>query len=289
MQKQSSYRQSGGCLYLVPTPIGNLEDITLRALRLLKEVDYILAEDTRQTIKLLNHFEITTKLYSFHEHSRQEEVERHIENLAAGQTIALVSDAGMPLINDPGHPLVQAALSRDLLVVGLPGANAALTALITSGLSAERFTYYGFFPRQTKEQQALLALVGEREETAIFYESPYRLKQTLAAMAKVFRLDTPIVVAREISKQYEEYLRGSLEELYAYFQNHTVKGEIVLLVEGLAKARAEDAASISALPLKEQVERVMEEHHLSPKEAIKQVAKTQGLRKQDVYQAYHGE
>lgn len=290
MQKQMSYRNNSstsGSLYLVPTPIGNLEDITLRALRMLKEVDYILAEDTRQTIKLLNHFDIQTKLYSFHEHSRTTEVDRHIESLQQGQSIALVSDAGMPLINDPGHPLVQAALVDGIAVVALPGANAALTALISSGLATDRFTYYGFFPRQGKEQRELLTLVGTREETAIFYESPYRLKQTIAAMLKIFKSETQVVVAREISKQYEEYLRGNLEELHEYFKANDVKGEIVLLVEGMGNLVTEEAMINSDLPLKEQVEQLMADLGLSAKDAIKQVAKNQALRKQDVYQAYH--
>ncbi|MGO4937390.1 16S rRNA (cytidine(1402)-2'-O)-methyltransferase [Fundicoccus sp. Sow4_H7] len=290
MQKQMSYRNNSstsGALYLVPTPIGNLEDITLRALRMLKEVDYILAEDTRQTIKLLNHFDIQTKLYSFHEHSRTTEVDRHIESLQQGQRIALVSDAGMPLINDPGHPLVQAALVEGIAVVALPGANAALTALISSGLATDRFTYYGFFPRQGKEQRELLTLVGTREETAIFYESPYRLKQTIAAMLKIFKSETQVVVAREISKQYEEYLRGNLEELHEYFKANDVKGEIVLLVEGMGNLVTEEAMINSDLPLKEQVEQLMADLGLSAKDAIKQVAKNQALRKQDVYQAYH--
>lgn len=290
MQKQMSYRNNSstsGSLYLVPTPIGNLEDITLRALRMLKEVDYILAEDTRQTIKLLNHFDIQTKLYSFHEHSRTTEVDRHIESLQQGQSIALVSDAGMPLINDPGHPLVQAALVEGIAVVALPGANAALTALISSGLATDRFTYYGFFPRQGKEQRELLTLVGTREETAIFYESPYRLKQTIAAMLKIFKSETQVVVAREISKQYEEYLRGNLEELHEYFKANDVKGEIVLLVEGMGNLVTEEAMINSDLPLKEQVEQLMADLGLSAKDAIKQVAKNQALRKQDVYQAYH--
>lgn len=290
MQKQMSYRNNSstsGALYLVPTPIGNLEDITLRALRMLKEVDYILAEDTRQTIKLLNHFDIQTKLYSFHEHSRTTEVDRHIESLQQGQSIALVSDAGMPLINDPGHPLVQAALVEGIAVVALPGANAALTALISSGLATDRFTYYGFFPRQGKEQRELLTLVGTREETAIFYESPYRLKQTIAAMLKIFKSETQVVVAREISKQYEEYLRGNLEELHEYFKANDVKGEIVLLVEGMGNLVTEEAMINSDLPLKEQVEQLMADLGLSAKDAIKQVAKNQALRKQDVYQAYH--
>lgn len=290
MQKQMSYRNNSstsGTLYLVPTPIGNLEDITLRALRMLKEVDYILAEDTRQTIKLLNHFDIQTKLYSFHEHSRTTEVDRHIESLQQGQRIALVSDAGMPLINDPGHPLVQAALVEGIAVVALPGANAALTALISSGLATDRFTYYGFFPRQGKEQRELLTIVGTREETAIFYESPYRLKQTIAAMLKIFKSETQVVVAREISKQYEEYLRGNLEELHEYFKANDVKGEIVLLVEGMGNLVTEEAMINSDLPLKEQVEQLMADLGLSAKDAIKQVAKNQALRKQDVYQAYH--
>ncbi|MGO4939375.1 16S rRNA (cytidine(1402)-2'-O)-methyltransferase [Fundicoccus sp. Sow4_D5] len=279
-----------GKLYLVPTPIGNLDDMTFRAINTLKEVALILAEDTRHTIKLLNHFNIETKMRSFHEHSRAHEVTEWVELLESGQDLALVSDAGMPLINDPGHPLVQACLEEAIDIVALPGANAALTALIASGLSSEHFTYYGFFPRSMKEQKEVLALVGSRQETAIFYESPFRIKKAVVAIEKELGADTSVVVARELTKRYEEYIRGTAAELAAYLAQQPLKGEIVLMLEGgqlpPQSNLAEKAAQLE-LPYKAQVELAMAEDGLSSKDAIKQVAKQLGIKKQDVYQAYH--
>lgn len=288
MNQQKSYLDGSGKLYLVPTPIGNLEDMTFRAIDTLKQVDLILAEDTRRTIKLLNHFEIKQPMMSFHEHSSQNQVIQLIERLAQGENLALVSDAGMPLINDPGHPLVQAAIQHNISVIALPGANAAITALVASGLNAERFTYYGFFPRETKEQKDLTILIGQRNETAIFYESPFRLKKTVKRIAEYLSADTQIVLAREISKQYEEYLRGKLSEILEFLEHNEIKGEFVLLVEGGRGVTVVDSAVIDLeLPLKEQVDQWIAEYGVSSKEAIKEVAKLNGVRKQLVYQAYH--
>ena len=288
MNQQKSYLDGNGKLYLVPTPIGNLEDMTFRAIDTLKQVDLILAEDTRRTIKLLNHFEIKQPMMSFHEHSSQNQVIQLIERLVQGENLALVSDAGMPLINDPGHPLVQAAIQHNISVIALPGANAAITALVASGLNAERFTYYGFFPRETKEQKDLTILIGQRNETAIFYESPFRLKKTVKRIAEYLSADTQIVLAREISKQYEEYLRGKLSEILEFLEHNEIKGEFVLLVEGGRGVTVVDSAVIDLeLPLKEQVDQWIAEYGVSSKEAIKEVAKLNGVRKQLVYQAYH--
>lgn len=288
MNQQKSYLDGNGKLYLVPTPIGNLEDMTFRAIDTLKQVDLILAEDTRRTIKLLNHFEIKQPMMSFHEHSSQNQVIQLIERLVQGENLALVSDAGMPLINDPGHPLVQAAIQHNISVIALPGANAAITALVASGLNAERFTYYGFFPRETKEQKDLAILIGQRNETAIFYESPFRLKKTVKRIAEYLLADTQIVLAREISKQYEEYLRGKLSEIVEYLEHNEIKGEFVLLVEGGRGITTVNSFDIDLeLPLQEQVDQWITEYGVSSKEAIKEVAKLNGLRKQLVYQAYH--
>ncbi|MDT2768383.1 16S rRNA (cytidine(1402)-2'-O)-methyltransferase [Globicatella sulfidifaciens] len=288
MNQQKSYLDGNGKLYLVPTPIGNLEDMTFRAIDTLKQVDLILAEDTRRTIKLLNHFEIKQPMMSFHEHSSQNQVIQLIDRLVQGENLALVSDAGMPLINDPGHPLVQAAIQHNISVIALPGANAAITALVASGLNAERFTYYGFFPRETKEQKDLAILIGQRNETAIFYESPFRLKKTVKRIAEYLSADTQIVLAREISKQYEEYLRGKLSEILEFLEHNEIKGEFVLLVEGGRGVTAVDSVVIDLeLPLKEQVDQWIAEYGVSSKEAVKEVAKLNGLRKQLVYQAYH--
>lgn len=288
MNQQKSYLDSGGKLYLVPTPIGNLEDMTFRAITTLKNVDLILAEDTRRTIKLLNHFEIKQPMMSFHEHSNQNQIDQFIERMVGGESLALVSDAGMPLINDPGHPLVQAAIQHNLSVIALPGANAAITALVSSGLNAERFTYYGFFPRDNKEQNEMAILIGERIETAIFYESPFRIKKTVKKLAEYLSNETQIALAREISKQYEEYLRGSIVEVLEFLEHNEIKGEFVLLVQGdRGITKEHDSVIDPTLPLKQQVEQWMTENQVSSKDAIKEVAKLNGLRKQLVYQAYH--
>ncbi|MBG9987845.1 16S rRNA (cytidine(1402)-2'-O)-methyltransferase [Aerococcaceae bacterium DSM 111176] len=288
MQKQRSFQQDAlhefGKLYLIPTPIGNLEDMTYRAVRLLGEVDLLLAEDTRHTIKLLNHFGINTKMQSFHEHSNLHEIDNYIEKLQQGQSIGLVSDAGMPLINDPGHPLVTRVLDADIPVVSLPGANAALTALIASGLSAERFTYYGFFPRDKKEQQNILELIGNHDETALFYESPYRIKQAIQAVIKHLGQEREVVIARELTKSYEEYLRGQALELLTYLEENQLKGEIVLLIEG---GGLKTLANFDHLTYKQHVELLMSSQGLIPKEAIKQVAKLRSVKKQEVYNAFH--
>lgn len=286
MLVQQSFQESErGVLYLVPTPIGNLEDMTFRAIRVLKEATLILAEDTRTTIKLLNHFEVTTPMQSFHEHSSNSQVDNIVERLLQGEMIALVSDAGMPLINDPGHPIVEAALAQEIAVVALPGANAALTALIASGLDCRQFTYYGFFPRATKEQETVLQQVLTRKETAIFYESPYRLKKSLSAIQKFGGDDVRVVVARELTKRYETYWRGTVAELVDNLAEQSIKGECVLLIEG------EDGVPLQVdwdeIPLQEHVKQVMVDCNLDAKEAIKRVAKLRQLKKQQVYNAYH--
>lgn len=287
MQIQNSYqRQDTGNLYLVPTPIGNLDDMTFRAIQTLKEVDVILAEDTRHTIKLLNHFQITTSLVSFHEHNQVAKLDDYIKKLHEGVNLALVSDAGMPLINDPGHPLVQACLEQGINVIALPGANAALTALIASGLSTLQFTYYGFFPRETKEQTALMTLLKQRQETAIFYESPFRIKKTLKCLEQHLSNTREVVIAREISKKYESYLRGTASELRHYLDQETIKGEIVLLIQGGIEM-TDSQKDLTALSLEEQVTFLMDQQNLSQKEAIKQVAKNNQLKKQDVYKLFH--
>lgn len=293
MQKQTSYQASTnqtGLLYLVPTPIGNLEDMTFRAIRILKEVQLILAEDTRNSIKLLNHFDIKTSMKSFHEFSTSADLAYYVSLLEDGQDLALISDAGMPMINDPGHPLVQAALEREISVVALPGANAALTALVASGLDCQQFTYYGFFPRATSEQEAVLKLVANRKQTAIFYESPFRVKKAIQAINKYLGGNRQIVLARELTKRYEEFLRGSAEELLSYLNENDIKGECVLMIAGGDSDRLEleeDLSEVLSLPYKEQVELCIEEMGLTSKDAIKEVARRNEVKKQVVYQAYH--
>jgi len=218
-------------LYIIPTPIGNLEDITLRALRILKEVDLILAEDTRTTGNLLRHYQIEKTLQSHHLHNEHKTVEQVIERIKSGQTIALVSDAGTPSISDPGFLLVRECLKAGIDVECLPGATAFVPALVNSGLPSDRFCFEGFLP-QKKGRQTKLNNLKEEERTMIFYESPFRLIKTLEEFALVFGSERKASVSRELTKMFEETKRGTLQELVDYFKSKTVKGEIVIVVEG---------------------------------------------------------
>ncbi|OJG19029.1 tetrapyrrole methylase [Enterococcus canis] len=284
MQIQKSFKEPAkGILYLVPTPIGNLEDMTMRGIRILQEADLIASEDTRNTQKLLNHFEIKTPQLSFHEHNIRERIPQLLEKLHNGAVIAQVSDAGMPSVSDPGHELVTACIAAELPVVALPGPTAGLTALIASGLLPQPFTFYGFLPRKKKEQREALEQLQGAQPTQIFYESPYRIKQTVTLMAEVFG-PREAVICRELTKIHEEYLRGTLTELAEYLSEHELKGECCLLVAG--GEAAEPEADYAELTLQEHVLALMATGS-SSKEAIKEVAKRRKLPKQEVYQAYH--
>ena len=288
-QQKSFEVQSTGTLYLVPTPIGNLEDMTFRAIRTLNEVDLIASEDTRNTQKLLNHFEIKTSQISFHEHNSQERIGQLIERLENGSDIAQVSDAGMPSISDPGHDLVVACIESGITVVPLPGANAALTALIASGLSPQPFYFYGFLPRKKKDQIKALEELNQRPETFILYESPHRLKEVLKNMGTVLGDTRKIVLCRELTKRYEEFIRGTLSEVLEWAQTSEIRGEFCLIVEGNSEGSLfpEEDTSWNTLTIQEHVQLMMEEHNLRSKEAIKEVAKVRKLKKQEVYAAYH--
>ncbi|MGI5974723.1 MAG: 16S rRNA (cytidine(1402)-2'-O)-methyltransferase [Paludibacter sp.] len=218
-------------LYVVPTPIGNLEDMTLRAVRVLKEVDLILAEDTRTSGFLLKHFEIDTPVISHHKFNEHKTVQGIIDRLKSGQTIALISDAGTPAISDPGFLLVRACVENEITVECLPGATAFVPALVVSGLPNDRFCFEGFLPHKKGRQTKLQSLAGETK-TMVFYESPFRLVKTLIQLAEVLGCDRQASVSREISKFYEETKRGSLSELAEHFSQHPPKGEIVLVVAG---------------------------------------------------------
>ncbi|MDO4425369.1 MAG: 16S rRNA (cytidine(1402)-2'-O)-methyltransferase [Planctomycetia bacterium] len=287
---QKSYRtEDTGELYLVPTPIGNLSDMTFRAIDVLRDADLILTEDTRHTRKLLTHFEIDTPMQSFHKFNTAQRIPEVIERLKRGKVLAEVSDAGMPIISDPGQALVEACVKEHLPVIPLPGANAGLTGLVASGLPGERFTFIGFPPRQKKALLGVLTQYKDAEETLIFYESPYRLKETLKQCAFVFGEERQAVVARELTKQYETFYRGDLAELIAYsYQVKEIKGEICLLIAGTTQHEVDDAlAAQRDLPYEEQVDWVMANENLSAKEAIKRVAKRNDVPKQTVYAAYH--
>jgi 16S rRNA (cytidine1402-2'-O)-methyltransferase len=221
-------------LYIVPTPLGNLEDITLRALRVLREVSLVAAEDTRTTRKLLARYEITTPLTSYHEHNKLAKLDAIFEALAAGD-VALVSDAGTPGVSDPGYELIQAALERGITVVPLPGPSAVITALVASGLPTDRFTFVGFLPRKSKALRDALTTLATEPGTIIAYESPHRLAATLAAIHEVLG-DRPVAVARELTKLYEEVQRGPVSEVLAHYREHPPKGEITLVLGGAVEA-----------------------------------------------------
>lgn len=225
-----------GKLYLVPTPVGNLEDITLRALRILKEVDLILAEDTRTSGKLLRHFEITTKLASHHKFNEHKTSEGIARRILAGETIALISDAGTPAISDPGYLLVRACVEQGVEVECLPGATAFVPALVNSGLPNDKFCFEGFLPQKKGRQKRLTELETEHR-TMIFYESPHRLVKALGQFIEHFGPQRKVSVSRELTKVYEENFRGTLEEVCAHFSQKTVKGEIVIVLEGLIEVK----------------------------------------------------
>lgn len=288
IERKSSFREGSalGTLYLVPTPIGNLSDMTFRALEVLQAVDLICAEDTRNTKRLLNHFEITTPQISFHEHNTKERIPVLLEKLRAGEDLAQVSDAGMPSISDPGHELVSACIASGITVVPLPGANAALTALIASGLVPQPFMFYGFLPRKKSTRTEELLKLNEQEVTLIFYEAPHRLLKTLEAMAEVFGSERKITLGRELTKKYEEFLRGTLAEAIEWAKAGEIKGEFVLVVQGNPDPKKETEPEVE-LPLKEQVENLITQEGMRPNAAIKEIAKKNGLKKQFVYNEYH--
>lgn len=218
-------------LYLIPTPIGNLEDITLRALRILKEVDLVLAEDTRTSKPLMKHFEISTPLQSHHLYNEHAKVEEVVNQIKSGVTIALITDAGTPGISDPGFLLVRECIKNAIEVETLPGATAFVPALVNSGLPSERFCFEGFLPHKKGRQTKLESLV-EEERTMIFYESPHRLIKTLTSFSEYFGKERKASISRELTKMFEENKRGTLEELIAYFSSKSIKGEIVIVVGG---------------------------------------------------------
>lgn len=285
VQKSFKGQTDYGTLYLVPTPIGNLQDMTFRAVETLKAVDFICAEDTRNTGLLLKHFDITVKQISFHEHNAYEKIPELLELLKSGKNLAQVSDAGMPSISDPGHDLVKAAIAEDITVVALPGASAGITALIASGLAPQPHIFYGFLPRKSGQQKDFFESKKAYPETQIFYESPYRVSDTLENMLAIYG-DRQVVLVRELTKLYEEYQRGSISELLEYIAENPLKGECLLIVTGQDQAVLTEAAAEDLNPA-ELVSSLVEAGE-KPNQAIKKVAKTYGLNRQEVYNAYHG-
>lgn len=273
-----------GTLYLCATPIGNLEDMTFRAVNCLKTVDLIAAEDTRNSKKLLNHFEIATPMTSYHEHNKYDKAKILIEKLAAGQNIALITDAGTPGISDPGEVLVRLCYEAGIEVTALPGGCAFVLALILSGLSTRRFVFEAFLPREKKEKEKVLKDLEQETRTIVLYEAPHRLLKTLESLYGSLG-DREIAVVRELTKRYEEVKRVSLSEGIAYYQEHEVKGEIVLVIAGRDRKELE-AAEVSAwekLSVTEHMEYYLEQG-IDKKEAMKKVAKDRNLTKRDIYQ-----
>lgn len=288
MKTQKSFESTEkGTVYIVPTPIGNLEDITYRALKILESASLIAAEDTRNTKKLLTHFDISTHLISYHDHNKESRGEQLLERLENGESIAFVSDAGMPGISDPGYEMVQSAIAQAIPVVVLPGANAALCALVGSGLPTKEFLFYGFLPRKKKDRLKELERLKSMQATLLFYESPHRLKETVAAIYEQLG-NRKLSLAREITKRFEEYIRGSVSEVVEWIEQTELKGEFCIVVEG----NEEDTASPntlwwSHLSVMEHVIHYMEEENISSKEAIKKAAVERQMPKREVYQTYH--
>ncbi|WP_338000853.1 16S rRNA (cytidine(1402)-2'-O)-methyltransferase [Acetobacterium paludosum] len=273
-----------GKLYIVGTPIGNLDDMSIRALRVLKEVDLIAAEDTRHSIKLLNHFEIPKKMVAYHQHNEQKSSEGLIALLKQGQNIALISDAGMPLISDPGSVLVKSCVENGIAMEVVPGPNAGLCGLVLSGLDTRAFLFLGFLGKENKAIKEGLKRIEEADVSTVLYESPHRLTKTLEALEKFGLGHRQMSISREITKRYEETIYGSISEHIQYFQERTPRGEYVLCIEGKT---AEEASTITNL----EIEGLSIEDHLAhylnegipEKEAMKQVAKDRGISKRDVY------
>ncbi|CAM3254577.1 16S rRNA (cytidine(1402)-2'-O)-methyltransferase [Filibacter tadaridae] len=290
MKSQKSAELGGGKLYLVGTPIGNLEDMTFRAIRVMKEVDTIAAEDTRNTIRLCNYFEIKTPLISYHEHNIEAGGDKILEMLATGKTVAVVSDAGMPCISDPGADIVAKAIAAGFDVVPVPGANAAISALVASGLVPQPFLFVGFVSRQKKDRKAQLDVLRLKKETVILYEAPHRLKETVRALHESFGGTRRVVLARELTKRYEEFLRGTLEEARLWVESNELRGEFCIVLEG-GDGVAEEKQEVwwSGYTVLEHVTELIEQKGIRSKEAIREVANDRGMSRRDVYREYHVE
>ena len=269
-------------LYLVATPIGNLEDIALRALRVLKEVDVIACEDTRQTQKLLNHYGIETRTTSYHEHNEMTRAAELVKEMQEGASVALVTDAGMPGISDPGYRLITLAIRHHVPVVPVPGASAFLAALVASGLPTDSFRFSGFLPAKRGERRAALEAIRNSPRTQVFYEAPHRIVETLSDVCEILGNARHIVIAREVTKIHEEFLRGSAGELREMLKARAVKGEITLLIGKAEEVRG--AADALVRPnMRQRVQQLMAEEKIDEKAALKKVAKERGVSKSEAY------
>ena len=268
-----------GTLYIVGTPIGNLEDITFRAVRILQTVDIIAAEDTRHTGKLLQHFQVKTPQVSYHEHNRTSRIPELLEHLVNNKAIALVSDAGMPGISDPGYELVKACIQAGIPVVPIPGASAAITALSAAGLPTDRFVFEGFLPAKTQHRQEHLESLQTESRTLIFYESPHRLRDTLQDLALVWGSDRQIVLGRELTKLYEEFWRGTIAEVIAYYTQREPQGEYTLVVAGIPASQPQ----LTEEELKAELKQLISQG-ISRSQASRQLAKFTSLPRRQLYQ-----
>jgi 16S rRNA (cytidine1402-2'-O)-methyltransferase len=284
--------ETAGKLYLVATPLGNLEDITLRALRILAEVDLIAAEDTRHTLKLLNHFQIKKSLLSYYQHNERERANQLIRKIQDGANIALVSDAGMPGISDPGNWLVTEAVRLGITVIPIPGPTALISALAASGLNTGSFWFEGFLPRKNTERRHKLLRMAEYEGTLVFYEAPHRIKQTLESILEVLG-DRPAVIARELTKIHEEFIRGSVSEILLKFSHQEIKGEFTVLIGGKTTdaalgAGAEEHSGAGENDLVKYIQEI-NPHSPSLRSELKKIAQKSGRSTKEVYQRYLNE
>jgi 16S rRNA (cytidine1402-2'-O)-methyltransferase len=275
----------GPSLYLVATPIGNLEDITLRAMRVLKEVDLIACEDTRQTLKLLSHYGIKTRTVSYHEHNEMTKAAELVVDLEGGAKIALVTDAGMPGISDPGFRLIALAIRHHVPVVPIPGASAFLAALVASGLPTDSFRFSGFLPAKAGQRRKLLESIKDSPRTQVFYEAPHRLLETLEDVVEILGSARHVVVAREVTKLHEEFLRGRAKEVLDQLKARgEVKGEITLLIAKAEEGAAQSAAG--AVSVAQRVCEIMAAEKADEKAALKKVAKERGIGKSEAYREW---
>jgi 16S rRNA (cytidine1402-2'-O)-methyltransferase len=279
MPKRAQHEPGGGCLYLVGTPIGNLEDITVRAIRVLQDVDLIACEDTRQTKKLIHHYGIRKELVSYHEHNELTRAPELVIEIEQGAKVALVSDAGMPVISDPGHHLVGLCVRHRIPVIPIPGPSAFVAALAVSGLPSEEFLFVGFLPARTGDRRKALKKLAPESRTLILYEAPHRIVDTLSDALELLG-PRPAVIAREVTKLHEEFLRGTLEELVELAGKRNLRGEITLLIGPAATGAQPVAVRVS---LKQRVEQLQAEAGLEHKAALKQAARERGLAKREAY------
>lgn len=277
-----------GQLYICATPIGNLEDITLRVLRILKEVDLIAAEDTRNSIKLLNHFGIKTRMTSYHEYNKVEKARYLVEQMAAGQSVALITDAGTPVISDPGEELVRQCHAAGIPVTSLPGACAAVTALTMSGRNTRRFAFEAFLPADKKERAQILNTLAKETRTMIIYEAPHHLQKTLRELYEVLG-NREMTICKELTKRYENVFLTTLSDAIAFYEQEEPRGEYVLVIEGKAfeELKEEDIRQWEVMTIEEHLTYYMEQG-MDKKTAMKQVAKDRGISKRDVYAATIG-